>query len=334
MRKNNNSKYLLGVDVGNTKTHALITDISGEIVGFGVSGCGNHEVVGFNGLKKSINQSISRAIKKSGIQNDQIISMGFGISGYDWPSEEQLMIDAINSLGFTAPYQFVNDVVLGILIGTSESWGIAVDAGTSNNIRGRDKNGRIGRITGNSIDFGEFGGANEIIHKAIIAVTYAWSMRGSKTELTQMFLDYSKVTNEDLLIEGLALEKIKLDQSVVESIFEIALNGDRVANEVIQWSARELGLNVNSVVRQLQLQNDPFEVVLLGSVFRSGEFYIKPLRETIHEFAPDAKLILLQTLPVCGSIILAAENIGLSSQTLHDTLINHPMNINLLNQIN
>ncbi len=39
-------RYFLGVDVGATKTHALIADEAGAGVGFGAGGPGNHEVVG------------------------------------------------------------------------------------------------------------------------------------------------------------------------------------------------------------------------------------------------------------------------------------------------
>jgi N-acetylglucosamine kinase-like BadF-type ATPase len=34
-------RYFLGVDAGGTKTHALITDETGQAVGFGAGGPGN-----------------------------------------------------------------------------------------------------------------------------------------------------------------------------------------------------------------------------------------------------------------------------------------------------
>ena len=329
LKESNSSGVLLGVDVGNTKTHALVVDVNGEILGFGEAGCGNYEAVGVSGFIGAMNQAIDAALRLAKIQKKQIVSMGFGISGYDWPSEKQVMIEGIESLGISAPYQYVNDVVLGILIGTSEGWGVAVDAGTGNNVRGMDKKGRIGRITGNSISFGEFGGANEIIQKAIIAVTYAWSLRGPKTKLSEMFMDYAKVDNEDALIEGLATDKIHPTQSLVKDVFDLALQKDPIAFDIVQWSAHDLGLNVNAVIRQLQIQNENFEIVLIGSIFRSGEIYVNPLRETIHEFAPMAKIIHLKSLPVYGSIILAAKTIGLSTTNLRNTLIHNPKNINL-----
>ena len=43
--------YFLGIDIGGTKSHALIADETGRAVGFGQGGPGNHEVVGYSGLE-------------------------------------------------------------------------------------------------------------------------------------------------------------------------------------------------------------------------------------------------------------------------------------------
>ena len=45
-------KYFLGVDIGGTKSHALIADESGQVVGFGRAGAGNWEGVGYDGLQQ------------------------------------------------------------------------------------------------------------------------------------------------------------------------------------------------------------------------------------------------------------------------------------------
>ena len=45
------SPYFLGVDIGGTKSHALIADGEGNAVGFGTYGPGNHEEVGYEGLR-------------------------------------------------------------------------------------------------------------------------------------------------------------------------------------------------------------------------------------------------------------------------------------------
>jgi N-acetylglucosamine kinase-like BadF-type ATPase len=304
-----NSQYLLGIDTGSSKTHALVSTLTGEAVGFGESGSGNYEVVGLDGLIKAMQQAIGQAVTMAGINKKDILSMGFGLSGYDWPSERGSMMTAIESLGIAAPYDFVNDAVIGLIAGAREGWGVAVDAGTGNNVRGRSRDGRMGRITGNSASFGEFGGAGELVWRAIIAVTYAWTKRGPRTRLTEAFMEFASLDSEDALIEHLAMRKIALPPSLAVDVFRLAAEGDQVAREVINWTAKELGLNVNAVIRQIGLESMVFDVVLIGSLFKAGEAYITPLRRTIHDFAPGANLIRLSVPPVVGSVLLAAETI-------------------------
>ena len=199
--KNINQGYLLGVDTGNSKTHAMISDINGRVVSIADTGCGNYEVIGVDGLKLVINEVVDETLTKAGIKKSEILAMGFGFAGYDWPSEANMMIEVIDSLAIHCPYDFVNDAVIGLIAGSTSGWGVSVDAGTGNNVRGRNSAGKLGRITGNSIRFGEVGGAGELVWLASVAVTYAWTQRGPKTQLTQLFMDYAEVQTEDELIE-------------------------------------------------------------------------------------------------------------------------------------
>jgi N-acetylglucosamine kinase-like BadF-type ATPase len=323
---NRQTGYLLGIDTGTSKTHALITDLSGEIVGFGKSGSGNYEVAGKEGLRKVLYHATQEALDVAGLQKSDIISMGFGLAGYDWPSEREIMIRAIESLGIPSPYDFVNDVLIGLIAGASEGWGVAVDAGTGNNVRGRDKNGQTGRITGNSVRFGEIGGAGELVWQAQIAVTYAWTKRGPQTALTPLFMKYAEAKTEAELIEGLAMEKFHLPPFLAINVIQTATEGDQVAQDVVQKTARELALNVNAVIRQLNLQNQAFEVILIGGLFKAGEIYIKPFSETLHQFSPLAKLIQLTVPPVVGAVLLAGERIGFDTQSIRKNLIQSTSN--------
>jgi len=318
--KNQEKPYLLGVDTGSSKTHALISDMSGQIIGFGESGCGNYEVVGEEGFIEAVNDAVDKAFSFADVRKSTIASMGFGLSGYDWPSEAPIMVKAIRSLQINSPYQFVNDIMLGLIAGSKEGWGVAADAGTGNNIIGRDKDGKIGRITGNSILFGEFGGASEMVWRAMLAVTYAWSKRGPETHLTRLFIEHARVENEFELIEALATDKIQLDPGLATNIIQLAHEGDLQAQETVKFSANELALNVNAVIRQLKFETIDFEVVMMGSVFNAGDIYIKPFQETILQFAPKAKFVHLLVPPVVGAVLLAAEVSGLPSESLRKQL--------------
>lgn len=320
-------KYLLGIDTGSSKTHALITTCEGHVLGFGEAGCGNYEVVGLRGFKEAMRRAAERALTMAGVNKEEILAMGFGFSGYDWPSEEGLMVEAIQSLGINCEYQFVNDVLLGLIAGSNDGWGVAVDAGTGNNVRGRDKLGRIGRITGNSVYFGEIGGGGEMVWLAQIAVTHAWTRRGPKTQLTQSFMDYLEVESEFALIEGLATGKFLLPAILAIEIFRLAEKGDPVAIEIINTSAHELALNVNAVIRQLEMQDQSFDLVLIGGVFKAGDQYLKPFTQTVQAFAAHINIVHLDVPPVTGAVLLAGETIGINTNQIRPILFDSLQNI-------
>jgi len=313
--------FLLGVDVGTSKTHAAIANFSGKILGFGRAGSGNYEVVGLKGFKAAMHKAVQNACQMANLDHEQISAMGLGISGYDWPTEEPLMIEAIKSLEICCHYRFTNDAMIGLLAGSTTGWGIAVDAGTGNNVIGVDKAGRIGRIAGSSARLGEIGGGGEMVWLAQIAVTHAWTLRGPQTHLTQALIDYTNVNNAFSLIEGLATGHLKIPPSFATKIFQIAQEGDRVARDIINTSAHELALNVNAVIKQLGFQTLTFDLVLIGSIFKSGEFYLHPFRQTIHAFAPKAKLKQLTVPPVVGSLLMAGELVAIHPEKIREQLI-------------
>ena len=143
------TRYFLGVDVGGTKSHALIADETGQALGFGQAGPGNHEVVGYAGLRQVLEDITAQAEAMAGIRRVEIAGAGFGLGGYDWPSERAATLEAIAALGLQAPVEAVNDTIVGLLAGAEQGWGVALIAGTSNNCRGWDKSRREGRVLGN-----------------------------------------------------------------------------------------------------------------------------------------------------------------------------------------
>src|SRR5512146_2269308 len=92
-------RYFLGVDVGGTKTHALIADEEGHALAFSGGGPGNHQGVGYDGLRDVLRLTVGNVLEEARLRVDQLAGAGFGIGGYDWPSQRQPHLDAIGSIG-------------------------------------------------------------------------------------------------------------------------------------------------------------------------------------------------------------------------------------------
>lgn len=313
-------RYFLGIDVGGTKTHALIADESGRALGFGQSGPGNPEVVGYDGMARVLQEATDEALAAGNIPREAIAGAGFGIGGYDWPSQRPAILEAIRTLGLNAPVEIVNDALIGLLAGAEQGWGVAVVAGTSCNCWGRDPSGREGRMTGFSW-LGEAAGAGELVLKALQAVALEWTRRGPPTRLTQAFVELAGLPSVEALLEALTIGGLYIGAEAAPLVFRVAAEGDPVALELIRWAGRELASMAIGVIRQLDLASLSFEVVLAGSFFNGSPLLAETMAETIHPVAPGARLVRLEVPPVVGAVILGMEQAGLPTSPLRPALI-------------
>lgn len=314
--------YFLGIDVGSSKTHALIVDDQGRCLGFGHSGGGNHQGRGYEVTTQAIREAFAQAAQMAGISAAQIAGAGFGIAGYDWPSELEDHLGCIReATGLTCPLEVVNDGVNGLMAGTTHGWGVNVTAGSGVNARGRDRQGREGRIVGNGTYFGEYGGGIEIVGSALQEVSYAWIKRNPPTALTGIFLEATGAKSEIDLMEGLSNGYYHLYPAIAIKVFDAARAGDEAARRVIRFSGEELGHLAVAVIRQLNLEDEEVEVVQSGSVFDGGALLSDPMREVILASAPKAKIIRLDAPPVLGSLLLGMEAGGFDGYPLREKII-------------
>ena len=306
-------RYYLGADLGATKTHTLITDETGAALGWGESGPGNHETVGYEGMYASMRVALEQALQASGLTKADIAGAGFGVAGFDWASEYEVTAQTIERLGLNAPFKFVNDTVPGLVAGSDEGWGVVVVSGTGSNCRGWDReHKREGRVTGHGVMMGEGAGGTELMHRCMQLVGYAWSKRGPKTGLADALIAYVGAKDLDDLIRGYTTWEYRIGAEAAPIVFRVAQAGDQVARELIQWAGCELGEIANAVIRQLEFENLSFDVVMTGSMFEGGSMLVEPMRETIQKLAPKARLIRLSVPPVLGAVMLGMEAGGLA----------------------
>ena len=303
-------EYYFGADVGSSKTALLIADENGIVRGYGMAGSGNHEVVGYDGFYRSLHDAAGKALSQAGISMQAIAGAGYGISGYDWPAQEVPLRGAISRLGCPAPMKLVNDAILGLVAGAEVGWGVAVVSGTGCNCWGWDQEHRIGRVTGFGHLLGEGAGSTELAYRAMQLVARAWTQRSGPTSLTDILIAHTGASGIDDLLEGYSTGRIQVDGSAAPLIFAAADTGDAIANELVLWAGCELGELAKAVIRQLGLQDQVFDVVLVGGMFDSGPILVKPMRITIQSLAPRARLVRLSVPPVVGAVLLGMQAAG------------------------
>ena len=317
------TKYYLGIDVGGSKSHALIATEQGEAVGFGAGGAGNWEVVGHEGLRRILLDITTQATSMAQIEIGQIAGAGMGLGGYDWPDQRQPHLETIASLGLQCPLEIANDATLGILAGAEGGWGISIVAGSGSNCRGRSKDRkREGRAVGGAGEWsGEPQGGFGLIARAMQAVSFEWTRRGPSTALTAAFIQRFGAKDLDDLIEGFYLGKYQPQSRDVMMVFEIAEKGDPEALEAIRWHGNLLGDMACGAIRQCNLEAEIFDVVLIGSLWDGHPLLADSLGERVHSLAPAARLVRLTVPPVVGGVLLGMEVAGVEYGTVRKKLI-------------
>ena len=314
-------KYFAGFDVGSSKTHALIADESGQCVGFGSAGGGNYQTVGWDGLRTALRGSLAAALQMAGLEKAAIAGAGFGIAGYDFPSDREPHLQAIATLGLSCPVEVMNDGVNGLLAGATHGVGVNVTAGSSNNCRGRNRNGLEGRIVGNSSEFGEYGGGIEIVQRGLHVVNYAWIKRRPPTALTRIYLEAFGAKDELALMEGLSNKQYELSPALATRVVEAAREGDAAAQEIVQWAGEELGWLAVSVARQIGMENEAAEFIESGSLFEAGKIITAPMEKIVQKHCPRAKLIRLDGPPVVGAVMLGMEQANFDGYAVRERMV-------------
>jgi N-acetylglucosamine kinase-like BadF-type ATPase len=304
--------YFLGIDIGGSKSHALIADEAGQAVGFGKAGAGSWEAVGYPILTEVLQSITSQALDMAGLTAGQVTGAGMGIAGYDWPSQLPAHMEAISTLGLHCPIEVVNDAMIGILAAAEGCWGVSVVAGTGTNCWGRTRQPpRIARMVGGGGHWsGEPSGSVGLVLEAMRAVTFEWNKRGPATALTPVFMQHFGVSTLDELVEKVHLSRHRFQPKDVLMVFQVASQGDIQALEAIAHMGCGLGEMAWGVINQLEIKDLTFDVVMIGSLWNGHPLLAQKFGETVNRHAPHARMVRLTVPPVVGGVLLGMEAAG------------------------
>lgn len=148
------SNLYLGIDAGGTKTHALIADDEGQVRGLGHAGTGNWEGVGLEGARAAYETALTEALAQAEISVGQLSAAGYGLAGFDWPSDTARLQPVVQSLGVPGPWVLVNDTDVALRAGTDDGVGVVIISGTGTTVAGCNAAGERWRTFGCGEDLG------------------------------------------------------------------------------------------------------------------------------------------------------------------------------------
>ena len=303
--------YYLGLDAGGTKTFALAGDDKGSVLGFGKAGAGNYECYGVPAAYKEIKKAIDGALETAGISLDQISGIGMGVAGADLPEDYAMLEKELFSpmLG-DMPRVFRNDSMGGLRGGTKDPFGIVIACGTGCVCAGVNRAGKEVRVGGISEEFGDMVSGSSIGTEGLKAIWRSRDGITGPTLLTQKFVERSGCDDVEALFHEMYYNRITYEdlQPMAKLVFDAAYEGDGTACDILEWGGKYLGQMVLGVARHLDMQQDTFDVVMTGSVFKGiSPVLMDTMTTRIHRECPNARPVRALYEPVVGALLLGIE---------------------------
>lgn len=303
---------VVGVDGGGTKTEAVILDSNQRVIGEGRAGPSNPVRVGIATAAASVREAIDKACTMAKVRRGDLLAAEIGLAGARRSELRERMREALALLGI-ADIEVVTDADIALHGATDGEPGIVVIAGTGSiccGVNARQKRfcaGGWGPIAGDE------GGGSWIARRALRAVAHASDGRGPQTALTEAACSYFHVSSADDLVTAIYAPSITNERlaGFGKDVIEAAKQKDCVGQKIIADAAEQLSLAVITVIRELQMERDRFQVAHVGGVFAaSGDLILEPLRTEVQRLAPRAYFQPPRFSPAVAAARMAREHIN------------------------
>jgi N-acetylglucosamine kinase-like BadF-type ATPase len=302
---------VLGVDGGGTKTHAVVADEHGRVLGEGFAGPSNPLRVGVTNAAAAVREAIDRACDAAGIRRADIGAAEVGLAGVRRADLRERMRESLISLGLGS-LEVVTDAEIALYGATNGAPGLVLIAGTGSICCGRSARGKRTCAGGWGPLAGDEGGGAWLARRALQAVAQAADGRGPATSLSEAACVYFNVTSPDDL--SLAIYAPSMTHEHIAGfgrpVVEAAQQRDEVARAIIVEAGRELGKAAVAVIRRLQMQRERFQVAYVGGVFKAGELILSPLRQVINGVAGQAYLAPPHLSPAIAAAHMARAHLA------------------------
>lgn len=310
--KTSSRSLFAGVDGGGTKTHAVIVDESGDVLGQGTDGASNPLRVGVENAISNILGAIDNACDHARRSPADISAIQCGLAGVRRIDLRQIIKDRVSSLTRIDLVHVLTDAEIALYGTTVGDEGLVVIAGTGSVCIGQDKNGKVASAGGWGPLAGDEGGGSGIGRRALQAIAKASDGRGEHTKLSDAAVEYfraGKLENLSVSIYAPSVDNARI-AGFARKVVETAQKGDKVAIEVLREAGYELGRAALAVIKNLSIEQDEFPIGQVGGVFNAGDLITIPFMEIVRPVAPKCFFTKPKYSPAHAAALMAMKNIN------------------------
>ncbi len=308
--------YFLGIDGGATKSHVVLSNGTGRLVGEGQNGPSNYHIVGVEQAASNLSEAISQALALSAVSPTDVKAACAGMAGLDGASDQkqmhQILTTALNASGLNCPWRSLNDSVVAWAGAFHGEPGALIASGSGAVAFAVGENGRSARADGLGHWLGDAGSGYDIGRRGLRAALAALDERGPATRLTEHFRANAGSSQSEWIdwVAGLdssishAHEQFR---SFAPYVFEAAASDDAVARTILHGAGAALAGTAASVLRKVGLLTEP-QVATAGSVLQQPSSLRQAFRAALEADLPGCQIVPARSDPACGAALLASKS--------------------------
>lgn len=284
--------YLIGVDVGATKTVAALADLEGEILKTAKTGSANPRNVGIAKAAENILKAINKLKAK------EVLSACLGLPAVEEEyknKKAKIKKEILKRVSFNN-LKIESDQLIAFRSGTDKKNGMVIIAGTGCAVHGwkgkrQAKAGGWGWVA----DEGSGFWAGQKFCQELLKELDGRSPKATLPKIKKSENLLRKIYTQDP-IKSVSYFSILCDKA--------AKRGNKKAREIIREGAEEIVLSANTVIKKLNFQKEKFPIVLVGGMFKS-DIFLKTVKSQLRSLAPKAIFIRPKKGPITGALKLA-----------------------------
>ena len=314
-------EYILGIDQGGSKIHAVIADAAGRILGMGKSYGACHSSSSLEYAMGAILEASDQALNACGITRKEINAVVGGLTGIDWDYEAALLEECIGKSFPVAAVQVVNDSIIAMRAATrSDRCGILC-AGSGLNCAVQNMEECF--VYGFYIP-DEYQGGWSLGKRAVQAVFDSHMGLLPETTLKKRVLDYFNAETVDKLlfmrVKGQIESNDYLNMPIM--IEEEACSGDLVAGNIWKEYGNVIAGFLVARIKKMGIADQDVDIVLSGSIFKCKfQEFQRAVKEEILRNVPNANIIQACYEPVMGAVTMALQKIhGKLAEGIYDNM--------------
>lgn len=280
-----NKKYILGIDGGGSKTHAILFDSHGDVKSEAFCTGTNLYVYKEHAISKILNL-LNDIEKKSKVNLLEIDAFGIGLAGTSDKNHRELLLREIDRINIADKSIILSDVECSFKLLCPSGVGLLIIVGTGVICFGKNKNDKIVKVAGNGHDAGDIGSGYWIGKETIKNLTINFSIINVDKDLNEIFnivKNIFEIENIELLdtkINSDEKDSVYKVSSIAEGVIDLAEKGNDIALSIIQKGTITVAEYIISAYNELNFNKDYVMIACEGSIIKN-DFYRKVLNDAL-----------------------------------------------------